>query len=284
MKATFKQFLEAKIKDYDTTPITDVDVLIKAIEENCSQAINNIRTKRKSGTIWRGFRREIVSGIYDPGSGQRESENTANFYTLFFDENPKNRNWPKRSKSFICSTDEITAAHFARRRAATLVLPFDNTPIGLVNESDLWDLAISFTLEYNGIRRVFTDGVEDLNAIFSDFYAQVENWAENKFTSLNQTAQDIRNNPIQICKSLKSRFDLEEFGVKEYSEEEYSFKRSVANQFADQLTEMYNLSKIGCTLTKINNLDVKSSEVWFQGKCILVSGTDLGEIMRHFKL
>lgn len=282
MKATFKQFLEAKIKDYDTTPITNVDVLIKAIEENCSQAINNIRTKRKSGTIWRGFRREVISGIYDPGSGQRESENTANFYTVFFDENPKNRNWPKRSKSFICSTDKITAAHFARRRAATLVLPFDNTPIGVVNESDLWDTAISFTLKFNSIEKVFTDEIENFNFLFSDFYARID----NEFTSLNQTMQDIRDNPGQIYKSLTSKGDvnISDFSVEEDTGEEDSFKQSVADQFADQLTEMYNLSKRGCTLTKINNLDVKSSEVWFQGKCILVSDADLGEIMRHFKL
>ena len=282
MKTTFKQFLEAKIKNYDSTPITDGDALIKAIEENCSQAINNIRTKRKSGAIWRGFRREVISGIYNPGSGQRASENTANFYTVFFDENPKNRDWPKRSRSFICSTDELTAAAFGHQGAATLVLPFDNTSIGVVNETDVWDKSISFTLEYNGIKKVFTNEIERFNFLFSDFYARIF----KEFTSLNQTMQDIRDNPGQIYKSLTSKGDvnISDFSVEEDTGEEDSFKQSVADQFADQLTEMYNLSKIGCTLTKINNLDVKSSEVWFQGKCILVSDADLNKIMRHFKL
>ena len=282
MKITFKQFLEAKIKNYDSTPITDGEALIKAIEENCSQAINNIRTKRKSGAIWRGFRREVISGIDDPGSGQRASENTANFYTVFFDENPKNRDWPKRSRSFICSTDELTAANFGHQGAATLVLPFDNTSIGVVNETDVWDKSIPFTLKFNGIKKVFTNEIERFNFLFSDFYARID----NEFTSLKQTMQDIRDNPGQIYKSLTSKGDvnISDFSVEEDTEEEDSFKQSVADQFADQLTEMYNLSKIGCTLTKINNLDVKSSEVWFQGKCILVSDADLNKIMRHFKL
>lgn len=116
----------------------------KAITEN--EAVDLIKKHCKKSWkayadrktyIYRGIR--SVGGPYlytDPTKGPpRVSANTLNFYTLWIDNDPTWKDFPKRSRSLICSNDFQGASGYGR---VFLVFPYDNAKIGVCPSHDMW--------------------------------------------------------------------------------------------------------------------------------------------------
>lgn len=90
---------------------------------------------RGDNPIYRGMR---DTGTYVLGTGNeisRRSANTENYYTLIIDEDPSWSNYPKRSKSFICSTSLNRSLGYGSLYVA---IPLENQPIGVCAEIDFW--------------------------------------------------------------------------------------------------------------------------------------------------
>ena len=137
---TFKKFLEEV--QYDEM---DLDAAIKIINTKCKDAFWMIHSNTP---FYRGDPNvpndveELGFAIADPSKTERKSANTTNYYTVILDNIPSMAEYPKRSKSFICTTSHLKARDFARQSTPYIIIPFDNVDIGVVNSGDLWDMSL----------------------------------------------------------------------------------------------------------------------------------------------
>src|SRR5574344_2183201 len=126
----FIDFLHENTNSYKTK--ISIDKAKQLIKDHCK----NIDLKRP---LWRGMRDTDNSFILHGEKGNRVSITDGNYHTVIIDHNiSKNKlNYPLRSKSIICITDKgkSNTEIFGDERYA--ILPFDNTVIGVVPESDI---------------------------------------------------------------------------------------------------------------------------------------------------
>jgi hypothetical protein len=103
--------------------------------DNCSDMIK--RGKLADSYIYRGgdFFDDIDAAIGDPTTKERRSANTHNYYTYIIDNSEEWKNYPPRSRSFICSTDRGTASNFGE---PYLYFPVNGSKIAQCPENDLW--------------------------------------------------------------------------------------------------------------------------------------------------
>jgi len=96
------------------------------------------RYRKNHIAIYRGIRDnspniKYINPMYN--STNRISANSQNYYTLWIDNNEKWKDFPKRSKSLICSSSISVAEDFGK---AHVVIPLINCRIGVCPKDDLW--------------------------------------------------------------------------------------------------------------------------------------------------
>lgn len=148
MSITFKQFMhEAAVGANPQYEERSFEQVIELLESNCSDAVRLIK---KDLMFWRGerntsFVKDNGFALADPSKTVRRSQNTSNYYTLMMDSNPAMTEFPKRSRSFIVSTDNAYAKNFLRReedsgRETFALVPFNGVKIGVVPAEDIWEI------------------------------------------------------------------------------------------------------------------------------------------------
>ncbi len=158
---TFKQFiLEGNniVKPWESQEL-DAKEAIKLMN---SKARSGLLAIANGGLLFRGFGKSpgksnsIVK--MDSSTGERTSRDTDNLYQLMMNESSKMKDYPSRSKSFICITDYEEAINYGR---LYVMVPFDGTKVAVSNKSDLFAQNIKTPL-YNGT-------VQDISLDFSLF-------------------------------------------------------------------------------------------------------------------
>ena len=258
----FKTFLEATITGYEKEDHS-IDSLIKLLKEHCKDSLH-AGAESEQSQIWRGSKSVHKSGIFRPGSGERKSQNTANYYTVLLDTNPLNKGWPLRSKSFICSTLRRRAAAYGGERKSETsgtvlaLFPFDDVDIGLANSSDIWNLKVKFK-KYG-----LDETLVSLNNYWERFMATVgEN---NKVPTMPELLKLLRDNEDVID-------DI-------FSDD----TSSLPSYFIAEMEKAYSYKALGCELTNPGEVNHENSEVWFSGPCVGVTQHDWRAIAEEFKL
>lgn len=146
---TFKQFLAES-----RTQVVDVEAFIKWADANASAYLGGpyFLYRGGSGTAAKGLRMGNAAKAGRP----RESANTYNNYTLWIDNHPSFKAWPKRSLSWIATDDREVAENFG---GAALLVIDDSAQVGIVGKGDLWET----DLPVKNSRLVVT--IEELNGI-----------------------------------------------------------------------------------------------------------------------
>lgn len=129
---TFKQYI-SEAGSPRTVPISAKSAF-ETIDKHC-QAFARSMSKQliyRGGSGFDGFR--TYHGNSNSGN-PRKSANTANYFTLWHDNHPDWSEFPKRSRSFICSNDFDIANNFGDTH---LLIPYDDAHIGVVPEEDLF--------------------------------------------------------------------------------------------------------------------------------------------------
>jgi len=232
----------------------------ESVRYNCKKSI-------KSTPIYRGtnsFNSEYGFGDTNNASKLRISANTDNYYTLIIDNSQPWSSFPKRSKSFICSTDLQEARAYGGRDTYR-VIPFDGTPIGICPAGDIWD---SFK-DIGGLR-IFNGAI--------NLAAKASGPAERKmntdhkfllktFDSIGKDYIEKNQNPswsINLTSRLRKLFD--------------DFAKS-GKSFSDYLINVaFDPKKNGFKLKKAGNQLPKENEVWFEGKAVFIKMNELEEI------
>lgn len=127
----FQQYLtEGRSKDIKKEEFERL--LTTRYRHSAESFINN-----KNGAIFRGiFDANFRYALTNPLSGApRTSANTTNEYTLFVDNHPSWKQYPKRSRSIIASSDIDATENFGN---PYIVFPMNGTKIGMCSSSDFW--------------------------------------------------------------------------------------------------------------------------------------------------
>jgi len=104
----------------------------KLLQTKCKKAV---KAYKKGSIIYRGVNENNEFIYVSPSKFTRVSANTDNYYTLINDNSPAWAKYPKRSKSIICTTDDIIAEQYG---VLYTVFPFDGAKIGVCSSYDYW--------------------------------------------------------------------------------------------------------------------------------------------------
>jgi hypothetical protein len=168
---TFKQYIqEASVTPIKSTPI-DLQEAFKVIKKNCSDSLWMFEFKTP---IWRGEKQQnSILGkdgvaIVDTTKSERKSKNTSNWYTLIIDNHPRYKEYPKRSKSLICTNNIKSAEEYGPPMA---IIPFNSAKIGVINAPDIWDKSIVM-----GDERIDIESANTYFNILREFGLSDTNW------------------------------------------------------------------------------------------------------------
>lgn len=136
-----------------------VDLIKTKAKHNFKALMKNPKT-----AIYRGAFKMVTFGLGDSSKSEpRKSANTTNYYTLFMDNDTSWSKFPKRSKSFICSSGDY-AGSFGDNQY--IVLPFDGVDIGVCSDTDLWG-------SFKHLKDSTTSDIEDMNDILEKIFDDV---------------------------------------------------------------------------------------------------------------
>lgn len=259
MKLTFKGFLlEAEVKPLEITEL-DASQTLKILNEHCKKAVSAFHDDI---ILYRGWQDKLGLSLIDTSDAERASENTRNYYTRLFDTNPENSNWPKRSKSLICTNTLSDAELYGD---VSVVFPFDDANIAAVNAEDIW--ATKF--EYGGK----SVGIEPFNTTIMEIALNLEDIRE--ISAAKWFLKDL-NLPIlmKVLERLSDENLLKVIPTYWYrlngNESNEVFIKN-ARGFVEALPKFYSFRERGFTkLDSVKNLPTTESEIWFSGKSVCV--------------
>jgi len=129
---SFKQFINEetlKIKPWEEADVEE-RTAISIINKNCTDALRAFST---GALLFRGINSDVKFRKVDSSTGIRTSRDTNNIYQLLFDNSESFANYPKRSKSMICSNNHGVAVVYGK---VHVVLPFNGTKLAISNNMD----------------------------------------------------------------------------------------------------------------------------------------------------
>lgn len=188
---------------------------IKFFTEKCKKYSKD----KANPALYRGINGNGPYNIVDPTKHERTSAYTSNHTTLLMDNLPSWKNYPKRSRSVICTLAGGVAGGYGRKFR---VIPSDGCKFGVCPRSDVWYSFSDFlkgadvsefndTLKHHGIKdtnfAALTKGLIDFEKKIKlhaegDPVADFDAPEENIFGPLISRA--MRGKPIEIMKWLDS--------------------------------------------------------------------------------
>ena len=236
----FRKFLNEKYRDEIT-----LKKAVKIFKEKCKNV------DLENGVLYRGVYSNYGSdfNILTGEDGERKSANTTNHYTKIIDHNLKGTDYPLRSKSTICSTDDDYARVFSAADPLVLI-PFDGVKIGVCASDDMWESKVKF----DGI----TMDVAELNELYG-----INGVKDDSF----KTIVDGIEKAVKAGKRQITRLFTDDKSIKE------------------QLEDVYSIENLGFSL--IENKDISklkgSRECWVGGSCLAIEWNKFKEFKELVK-
>ncbi len=287
---TFKEFLvETAVKQKPKYRRLSMEEAIKLLKTKCK---NNLWMVEENTPLYRGdypsqagmpdFDRTRPNVyVVDTASAERKSTNTENFYTEIFDTHPKMKAFPKRSRSFICSTYRQTAVGYGTLFA---IIPFDDAKVAFVGAGDMWDIGYKFEIfnrhhfaEMHAINRLF---VQLLNGAGINSYG---------LKGLQRFGQMLKKPDSPARKVL---FDvINSPGASNYGklvdgsisdEESEKLLDLISKDFIKYIYDCYDPSVTGFSLGVTHVRSFKDSEAWVGGNVIMFERDAWDELRKAF--
>lgn len=256
---TFKQYLqEASVGFEPAYNAGELTALVDIVRDNCKDSIWMIKENKP---IWRGSLDTSFEGagaVVDTTATQRRSQNTSNHYTVIFDNHPDRKDFPKRSRSFICSTDMQRASSYARNNneRTFAIIPFDGAKIGAVNSKDMWDTVIDLFARS-----------EDIET-FNEYWDQLD---------IEPTIESFE----EFGKRLKDGYRDDQ--TKFVSAFPYADMISASEDFMGEIWKAYSAKSTGHTAYTTSTFShIPQSEVWVGGKVVMIKKSEWAEFKKAF--
>lgn len=237
------------------TKLVHDDKFEKIVEENCQIALTqNVR-------IYRGMKLSDSFFISAPPRN-RPSANTFNYVTTFLDNiHPSWKKFPKRSESWVCTTNLKQAKGYG---TGFVVLPFGDPDIGLIRRPDFWDVPkndVSIHELNQFIYRIhLLLEMEDLVDSVPDYYDNAAHILDNELIRKIEYFQETRT------ESYDEEFRNHFLNLpKKYRNIKFS---NFLLQILDPKPRKIDLIKLSELDQNTNNF--KINELWFSAKCAFI--------------
>ena len=254
----FRQFLESR----STGNYSFRELPAKTVIAWCEDQAPQYLKRAADTTIFRGTEAPLCS-VKDSNDFHRVSANTANYYTLWMDNHPTWKGFPKRASSFICSTEYHTASNFGE---VCVVIPADKNKVGVCADSDLWSSFADRNLSADDVMESLTTAfiqlelMPDTTSVQQDYNRLVEALSDVTPKRLSRVAEKLK-------KSAASRERWQGDRLEHLVEliETYGVKDAYGLMLAYASPEKFELQQAG-------QLDVRGNrEVWVQGPCAFIN-------------
>lgn len=259
----------------------------KWVESNHRHAIDRY-VANINGRIFRGIKSITSQYLYvKPSQFARQSRNTINIYTALFDILPSWKEYPKRSRSIICSNEEEYAGGYKGYSenigSLYIVLPKDGSKIGICPERDIWE---SFRLVKSRWR---SNTMNTFNIEFLHLFMNLYDLVHGKYILddlreadgnimndfLGKAESDITKHTALAFKKQKSLNKQDDYLI----EDVLYFKFAANKTWLEYFDELLNPKSNGFKTQTIEQFNAgnDSHEVWTDGDCLLVSMTHFDE-------
>src|SRR5574343_264616 len=239
--------LEAFLLNESRSKAISQDDMIKLISTKYSDSFE----AAKNGILmYRGLRTSSsLTLLVKPSTSEtdRRSANTSNHYTLLMDNLPCWKDYPKRSKSLICTTSIGTATGYGR---VFVVLPANEAKIAVCPTYEIWRSFIP------KIRRM-----DDFNDLFMRLGIDDTSW--NGFVSdvKYQIDKALKKNDYNVLTLLEITGFFEDDVIKIREMGLINF----LNEYLDPKKYNFKLEKMS------SNISIpKRREIWTDSDCILI--------------
>ncbi|MCK9416317.1 hypothetical protein M0Q97_06635 [Candidatus Dojkabacteria bacterium] len=211
--------------------------------------------------IYKGMYIDGDFALTNPKGQERRSANTANYYTVIFDNSPYLGEFPKRSQSLICSTDLNTAGTYG---VLYRVIPFDGAKIAVCSNPDFWH-AFEKNIKYYSLDEFNVY----LGIIFSFLYDKYD----------DENLEELREDKLLIeqLKHLYDTYNLDDEidsfclqypGIKDVREEFNNFPKSL-----EELFQAFNPNNNEIKLYDYKDYSksfLSDLEIWTDSKALLL--------------
>jgi len=255
----------------------ELEDAVSFIKSHCKKALKVFLDSDK--VLYRGA---PYGGDYyhiDPKTGTRESANTSNEYTLIMDNDPRWKDYPKRSKSLICTTSTRKTNHYGN---TYMVFAKDGSRYGVCPTDDLWQSFSTFKgLSMGSVNHYLRDLGEETGVV------EYDSMAMHSDTTYREVMVNINNIGEYLDNIVKTHTDPN-YGVIDTLMDNDIFRmwyKTDRKPFAKWFMDMYDPKTNDFYVTedvnKIFTTGVKSKEVWTEGESVLVTfGYDFDDNFR----
>jgi len=230
---------------------------IDFIRSNCSE-ITAVYKKSNNVRLYRGIPASNAEFKFgDTSIRTRKSRNTENYYTIIMDNDPLWKSFPKRSESFICSSDPSYASDYG---TLYLVFPVNGTKIGQCPSKDIWDISEDKT-----------------NEMLDEVNTYIAGLARTSRIGLSEVDYKLFKTNL---KKIQDMFDKDPDSVIKKMDT-FTYNRNFNNKMKSLLKQNDNnfykmfldiISPKDFKLWTTKNFDVHDKhECWFSGNCIFVN-------------
>ncbi len=227
---------------YDDRPSSELQQLVKKYHTQILDAMN-------APTIYRGMKFTSDVIVADGAQVNRKSKNTRNYYTLVVDNEPAWEAYPKRSKSFICSTDFSISTAFGN---IYVVVPLENQNIGVCSNDDFWESFQDFRPAY-------------LNTAIWEIQRHFD-------LDISETNFDEMKKGMQALGKLIEDADLngKDNDIAQFCHRIHRLGYEDGKDFYSWYASLFDPERNGFTLTnKVDELP-RGREIWMSGKVLLI--------------
>ena len=262
----FKTFLESQ---WTHSKMEFVDMM-EWIENNAPKFIS------REQHIFRGVYSDDAEGLYNGSNLNRKAAYANNnYYNLWLSNHRHWAEFPRRDKSFICSTDEGKASEYGD---VYYVIPQDNSLIGVCPRSDIWDsfkdipMVLGAGHTSNGVWSnvsTFSDCVDDIFKNVLGHSVPDDDWDVFEKFAESISMLDI----LEKCR--------DEWFFKSW----YKYmKDNNTGDLETMLTYILDPTRNGFKLEKAANfVAYENREVWMSGAALFVNEETHRQIMSEFK-
>jgi len=235
----------------------------------------------ESQHIFRGIRGSAYYPywVVQPSKTYRTSKNTNNFYTGLLDKLPSWSEYPKRSRSVICTTGYDAAQAFGN---VLQVFPQNGAKIGICSMDDFW---ASFPFVKN---RIGIYAMDEFNSIFTNIFREIyfplgrdsrdltEETYNDFFETLNEkVSKEKMFNQIEIdfWGDNKSSFinDIEQNFNGDWEEYFDGLLNPESNRFELQTIETFNIKR-----QRLKGY----REIWTDAVSLMIDADKSGELIK----
>jgi hypothetical protein len=222
--------------------------------------------------IYRGSDLGYDNVLVNPSERLRTSANARfNIYTTLIDNSPLWKDYPKRSKSLICTLDIKKSKNYGKNYR---VIPFDNSKWGVCEKSDIW-------FSFNNIKRIAFDEFYNMN----EFNFKIFNLIPNDLRYHDFDKQDLILKSLIDTNKNNMNINVHVGDFVKYIQDnidKYDNLYELLVDITDPNKNNFKLLEYNTLIGNYNKRDVEH-EIWTDSSCILMAESSLIELFSKKK-